>query len=53
MIVFPVFGCMSPTFSSVADAMPAPSSSYQTGTRWPHQSWRLMHQSRTFSSQSR
>ena len=26
---------------------------YQTGMRWPHQSWRLMHQSWMFSSQWR
>jgi hypothetical protein len=24
-------------------------SQYQTGMRWPHQIWRLMHQSRMFS----
>src|ERR1017187_5907201 len=28
-----------------------PSSSYHAGIRWPHQSWREMHQSCTFSSQ--
>ena len=26
-------------------------SQYQTGMRWPHQSWREMHQSRMFSIQ--
>ena len=28
------------------------SAQYQTGMRWPHQSWREMFQSRMFSSQS-
>src|SRR6185436_7034926 len=30
-----------------------PSASYQAGIRCPHQSWRLMHQSRIFSIQLR
>ncbi len=29
----------------------SPERQYQTGIRWPHHSWRLMHQSRMFSSQ--
>jgi len=33
---------------------PQPSASqYHTGSWWPHQSWREMHQGRSFSIQSR
>ena len=35
----------------VRDDDSAPSSSYQAGIWWPHQSWREMHQGRMFSSQ--
>ena len=31
----------------------SPSGPYQTGMRWPHQSWREMHQSRMLSIQSK
>ena len=31
----------------------SPSGEYQTGMRWPHHSWRLMHQSRRPSTQAK
>ena len=36
---------------SVSATMTSPQMQYQAGIRWPHQSWRLMHQSRRFSIQ--
>src|SRR5437867_12536232 len=44
-----------PAFFAASSALCAtktlPASSYHAGMRWPHQSWREMHQSCTFSSQ--
>src|SRR2546427_7629783 len=45
-----------PAFFAASSALRATktlpaSSSYHAGMRWPHQSWREMHQSCTFSSQ--
>ena len=37
--------------SSSREATGAPSASYQTGMRWPHQSWREMHHGSMFSIQ--
>ena len=39
--------------ASVRHTATSPSALYQAGMRCPHQSWRLMHQSRTFSIQWR
>ena len=37
--------------SSTATMTTSQPSQYQAGMRWPHQSWRLTHQSRMFSIQ--
>src|SRR5437763_15822557 len=46
--LFPAFFAASSTLRATKTL---PASSYHAGMRWPHQSWREMHQSCTFSSQ--
>src|SRR5690242_151430 len=48
LALLPAFFAASP--ASRATKM-LPASSYQAGMRWPHQSWREMHQSWTLASQ--